>query len=100
MLANKWRNPWIEEGDSMYLNALDNEATVFQIQRWYHFFYMYLPDNVPLDVKFILESNSSRTSSEARHKLKILWCQIVIYPNSKGKVVEPNKAKQTPNEAI
>ena len=45
-----------EEGDIMYLNALDNQVIPFSEMRSLN----YLPNNynVPLDAKFILESNS------------------------------------------
>ena len=44
-----------EEGDRMYLNALDNQV----IPDLEMISLNYLPGNVPLDVKFTLESNSS-----------------------------------------
>ena len=45
-----------EEGDIMYLNALENQVIPFSEMRSLN----YLPNNynVPLDAKFILESNS------------------------------------------
>ena len=45
----------------------------------------YLPDNVPFDAKFILESNSSRSSISSQTQTQtpiILWFQIVIYPKA------------------
>ena len=46
----------------MYLIALDNQVIPY-LEIMSH---NYLPDNVSLDVKFILESNSSRTSSSSQ----------------------------------
>ena len=42
----------------MYSNALDNQINLYSEIISLN----YLPDNVPLDAKFILESNSSRAS--------------------------------------
>ena len=45
----------------------------------------YLSNNVPLYAKFILESNSSRTSISSQAQTQtplILWCQIAIYPKA------------------
>ena len=60
----------------MYLNALDNQVNLYSEMISLN----YLPD-VPLDVKFILESNISRTaiSSQAPSQAQIqtqtiLWC--------------------------
>ena len=47
----------LEEVHRMYLNALDSQANLYSEMISLN----YLPDNVPLDAKFILESNSSRT---------------------------------------
>ena len=66
----------------MYLNALDNQVVPYSEMISLN----YLPDNVPLDVKFLLESYSSRTSSSSQAQTQtpiILWCQIVIYPKAK-----------------
>ena len=42
----------------MYLNALDNQINLYSEMISLN----YLPDNVPLDAKFILESNSVKHS--------------------------------------
>ena len=68
-----------EEGDRMYLNALENQVIPYSEMRSLN----YLPNNynVPLNVKFILEPNSSRTSSSSQAQTQtpiILWCQVVI----------------------
>ena len=59
----------------MYCNALDNQVIPYSKIISLN----YLPDDVPLDAKFILESNSSRTSSSSQGQTQtpiILWCQL------------------------
>ena len=69
----------LEEGDGIYLNALDNQVNLYSEMILLN----YLPDNVPLDAKFTLESNSLRTSissqapSQAQTQTPIiLWCKL------------------------
>ena len=69
----------------MYLNVLDNQVNLYSEMISLN----YLPDNVLLDAKFILQSNSSRTSisSQAPCQVQtqtpiILWCRIAIYPKA------------------
>ena len=69
----------LEEGDGIYLNALDNQVNLYSEMILLN----YLPDNVPLDAKFTVESNSLRTSissqapSQAQTQTPIiLWCQL------------------------
>ena len=64
------------------MNALDNQVIPYLEMMSLS----YLPDDVPSDAKFILESNSSRTSSSNQAQTQtpiILWCQIVIHPKTK-----------------
>ena len=74
----------------MYLNALDNQV----IPDSEMISLNYLPDNVPLDAKFLLESNSSRTSSSSQTQTQT---PVVVTTYDLPKVVEPNEAKQTAN---
>ena len=76
----------------MYLIALDNQVIPYSEIMSHN----YLPDNVSLDVKFILESNSSRTSSSSQAQTQtpiILWCQILIYPKSKCSFCKPSAGR-------
>ena len=63
----------------MYLNVLDNQVILDSEMISFN----NLPDNFPLDAKFVLESNTSRTSisSQAPNPAQtqtptILWCQL------------------------
>ena len=71
VLANKINDRILEEGDRMYLNALDNQVIPYSEIISLNLNYMYLAtENVPVDVKFILKSNSSQTSIQDRKELK------------------------------
>ena len=61
----QWRsqtNERILEGDRMYLSALNNQVVPYSDMISLNC----LPDDIPLDAKFVLESNSSRTSSSSQ----------------------------------
>ena len=81
----------LEEGDRMFLNALNNQV----IQDSEMISLNYLPDIVPLDSKFIIESNSSQASSSSQSQTQ---APIVVLNCNLTKVVEPSEANQMPNE--
>lgn len=75
----------------MFLNALNNQV----IQDSEMISLNYLPDNVPLDSKFIIESNSSQASSSSQSQTQT---PIVVLNCNLPKVVEPSEANQLLNE--
>ena len=86
----------LEEGDRMYLNCFGQSSYSIYSEMVSH---NYIPDNVPLDAKFILEQFTNLSSSQAQ----ISHTDNFVVSNCdlpKSKLVEPNEAKQSSNEAI